>query len=441
VQKRLRIKAFCLNLKLENESLFMNKIKLIISKLNSNKLIVENYFFMTVLQLLNSLFYILIYPFVIRKLGAENYGTYVFSLSIVTYFIVFISFGFDMPSVNKISKDSGNFQLRSKIVSDVLTSKLYLFIASSIVFFVLLFFISSLEKYSTILVIIYFQTIFNVLVPTWYFQGVQKMKIVTYFQIIFKVLSLPFIFWFISTPNDLDLFSVIMTLSALFSGISIFIYLLYVENLNIRLMSFLNVKDTIKEAMPFFWSSSTSIIRQQSTNVIIGIFIGMNGVAFYDLASKIILLPQSLSMSINGALFPKIVSSENIDKSLVKRIIKYEIYFGLFIIVMIALLGKYVVLFLGGQSMMPSYHLTLLLSVTILTWLVVGCYINFIFVPQNKYYYITYNQFVAFIVYILVSLIGAIIYKDIYVIVIATVISGLSEVVYCKYVINKNKLF
>lgn len=441
MQKRLRIKAFCLNLKLENESLFMNKIKLIISKLNSNKLIVENYFFMTVLQLLNSLFYILIYPFVIRKLGAENYGTYVFSLSIVTYFIVFISFGFDMPSVNKISKDSGNFQLRSKIVSDVLTSKLYLFIASSIVFFVLLFFISSLEKYSTILVIIYFQTIFNVLVPTWYFQGVQKMKIVTYFQIIFKVLSLPFIFWFISTPNDLDLFSVIMTLSALFSGISIFIYLLYVENLNIRLMSFLNVKDTIREAMPFFWSSSTSIIRQQSTNVIIGIFIGMNGVAFYDLASKIILLPQSLSMSINGALFPKIVSSENIDKSLVKRIIKYEIYFGLFIIVMIALLGKYVVLFLGGQSMMPSYHLTLLLSVTILTWLVVGCYINFIFVPQNKYYYITYNQFVAFIVYILVSLIGAIIYKDIYVIVIATVISGLSEVVYCKYVINKNKLF
>ncbi len=419
----------------------MNKIKLIISKLNSNKLIVENYFFMTVLQLLNSLFYVLIYPFVIRKLGAENYGTYVFSLSIVTYFIVFISFGFDMPSVNKISKDSGNFQLRSKIVSDVLTSKLYLFIASSIVFFILLFFISSLEKYSTILVIVYFQTIFNVLVPTWYFQGVQKMKIVTYFQIIFKVLSLPFIFWFISTPNDLDLFSVIMTLSALFSGISIFIYLLYVENLNIRLMPFLNVKDTIREAMPFFWSSSTSIIRQQSTNVIIGIFIGMNGVAFYDLASKIILLPQSLSMSINGALFPKIVSSENIDKSLVKRIIKYEIYFGLFIIVMIALLGKYVVLFLGGQSMMPSYHLTLLLSVTILTWLVVGCYINFIFVPQNKYYYITYNQFVAFIVYILVSLIGAIIYKDIYVIVIATVISGLSEVVYCKYVINKNKLF
>jgi PST family polysaccharide transporter len=396
---------------------------------------------MTVLQLLNSLFYIIIYPFVIRKLGAENYGTYVFSLSIVTYFIVFISFGFDLPSLNKISKDSKNFELKSKTISDVFTSKLYLFIASSILFFLLLFFVQSLEKYSTILFIVYFQTILSVLVPTWYFQGVQKMKIVTYFQIVFKVLSLPFIFFFVSSSDDLDLFSIIMTVSTLFSGISIFGYLLFVEKLNIRLVSFLNVKTTISEALPFFWSSSTSIIRQQSTNIIIGIFIGMNGVAYFDLASKLILLPQSLAMSINGALFPKVVSSEKVDRSLVKKIINYEIYFGLFVIVMIALFAKYAILFLGGPSMMPAYNLTLMLSITILTWLVVGCYINFIFVPQNKYYFITYNQFVAFFVYILVSIIGVLIYKDIYVIVIATVISGFAEVAYCKYVINKNKLF
>lgn len=122
----------------------MNKIRLIISKLRYNKLIIENYFFMTVLQLLNSLFYIIIYPFVIRKLGAENYGTYVFSLSIITYFIVFISFGFDLPSLNKIAKDSKNLELKSTTVSDVFTSKLYLFIASSIIFF--FFFFSSITR-------------------------------------------------------------------------------------------------------------------------------------------------------------------------------------------------------------------------------------------------------------------------------------------------------
>jgi len=419
----------------------MIKIRSIISKLRNNKLIVENYLFMTVLQLLNSVFYIMIYPFVLRKLGVENYGTYVFSLSIVTYFIVFISFGFDLPSLNKISKNSDNFELKSQTISNVLTSKLYLFIASSIVFSILLFFVSSLERYSTTLLVVYFQTVLNVLVPTWYFQGVQKMKIVTYFQIFFKVISVPFIFLLVSLPDDLVLFAIILTLTTLLSGISIFLYLLYVEKLTIRLVPFLNVKNTINEAIPFFWSSSTSIIRQQSTNVIIGIFIGMNGVAYFDLASKIILLPQSLSMSINGALFPKVVSSEKVDKELVKKIINYEIFLGLFIIALIAFFGKFAVLFLGGIDMMPSYHITLLLSITILTWLVVGCYINFIFVPQNKYYLITYNQFVAFVVYILFSILGAIIYKDIYVIVFAALFSGISEVIYCKYIINKKKLF
>jgi hypothetical protein len=42
-------------------------------KLRYNKLIIENYFHdrFTVIEFF---FYIIIYPFVIRKLGAENYG-------------------------------------------------------------------------------------------------------------------------------------------------------------------------------------------------------------------------------------------------------------------------------------------------------------------------------------------------------------------------------
>ena len=47
-----------------------------ISKLNllidNNKVVIENYFFMTILQILNSVFYLFIYPFLIKTLGAET---------------------------------------------------------------------------------------------------------------------------------------------------------------------------------------------------------------------------------------------------------------------------------------------------------------------------------------------------------------------------------
>ena len=58
----------------------------------NNKKIAENYFFMTLLLVLNSFFGLLIYPYLIRTLGAESYGVYIFASTVVNYFICFIGF-------------------------------------------------------------------------------------------------------------------------------------------------------------------------------------------------------------------------------------------------------------------------------------------------------------------------------------------------------------
>ena len=79
----------------------VEKIK---NKVISNALVVENYFFMTAIQLINSLFGIAIYPYLIRVLGADSYGLYAFALSVTSYFTSFISFGFNFPGVKAIAQ-------------------------------------------------------------------------------------------------------------------------------------------------------------------------------------------------------------------------------------------------------------------------------------------------------------------------------------------------
>ena len=59
---------------------------------------------MTLLQILNSIFYLLIYPFLIGTLGANSYGSYVYAFSISVFFVSFVQFGFDTPALKIISQ-------------------------------------------------------------------------------------------------------------------------------------------------------------------------------------------------------------------------------------------------------------------------------------------------------------------------------------------------
>jgi PST family polysaccharide transporter len=415
-----------------------SKVTNIKSKILNNTKVIENYFFMTALQIINSLFGILIYPYLIRVLGAESYGLYVFALSVTSYFIGFISFGFSFPAVKAIVENKENLQVKNQIVSSIFTAKLYLSIISILVFTVLIFTIPIMRENWIIFSICFTQIIAEVLFPVWYFQGVQKMKIVTYIQLGFRILSLPFIFIFIKTSSDCWIYVLIASLSLISGSVTSIIFLRKTEKIKYKLESFHSLKSYFNDAMPFFWSSTTGTIKQESVTIIIGAFFGMRDVAIYDLANKIILLPRMLTMSINGALFPKMI--ENIQKSMVKNVIKYETIIGFAVIAGVAIFGRWIILLLGGSLMLDSYPLAIVLSVTVLVWLVVGSYISFIFVPNNRYYFVTQNQFVAFGTFFLFCIPGVLIFHNIFVVVIALSLSGLCEIVYCNYLIKKHKL-
>jgi len=403
-----------------------------------NTKVIENYFFMTALQIISSLFGILIYPYLIRVLGASSYGLYVFSLSITTYFIGFISFGFNFPAVKAIAQNKDNLQVKSDVISSILTAKTYLALISTLIFFILLYSIPFMRENKLIITVSYLQIIGEVLFPQWYFQGIQKMKIVTYIQLGIRLLSLPFIFIFIKSPADCWIYALITALSVIFGGMLSIFYIQRHDNVTIRFVSISSLKNYFRDAMPFFWSSSVGTIKQESVTIIIGSFFGMRDVALYDLANKLIIIPRMLTTSINGALFPKII--ENTTKSVIKKIIRYETLLGFAVIACIILFGRFAILLLGGAPMLGSYPMAIILSVTILVWLVVGCYISFIFVPANRYYLVTRNQLVAFISFFLFCIPSVLLFHNILTIVVALTLSGLCEIIYCNYQIKKHNL-
>ncbi len=393
---------------------------------------------MTFLQGANVLIGLLLYPYLIRTLGQSTYGTYVFASSCISFFIVFISFGFTFPALKRISLNSNDYKIKSETVSVVFTAKFYLFLLSSVIFTALLFLIPFFRYNYQLYIIIFSLTICDVLFPVWYFQGIQKMKLVTYIQLSMKLLIIPFVFIFINSPQDILLYALIVSSSTILGAVISVFYLNIKEGIRLRLVPFHLLKPLFKDSLPFFWTSAVGTVKKEMITLIVGMFFGMRDVALYDLANKIVTIPRLITMSINDAIFPRVI--KNINPAQIKKIIRYESLIGIAIMLLIVIFGYWAVLFLGGKSMTESYFIAIILSFTIYTWLVVGCYINYVFVPQNKYYFVTKNQLAAFISFLALCGLGLLIKQSILFVVFAYALSGAAEIFYCNYLIKKHKL-
>ena len=400
----------------------------------NNSKVAENYVFMTILQVLNVCFYLLIYPFLIRVLGTESYGLYAFALAIVTLFVYFVSFGFDLPAAKRIAENAENKEVKSQVLSEVTTTKIGLELIASLCFVALLLWAPKMSSHKVVFAILFAQTINNIFFPQWYFQGIQRMRVVTYIQVTFKVISLPFIFWLLHRPEDVWIYALIVSACSVLGSFVAWGIIRIKEGLCFRLVSVSTSIGMIRETMPFFLTNATSVIKEQGLVLIIGQFLGMSDVAIYDLANKIIIIPRTILSKLNDALFPKMMAQPSTSGR--KKVLLGEVAIGLGSIVMVAALGYWAVLFLGGKAMIASYPISIILSVTILTWLVVGAMIYFYIIPSGKTYYITINQFIAMLTTFAFAEVSLSFAHSVYGLAASLALSGLIEIVFCSIVIR-----
>ena len=397
----------------------------------------ENYSFMTILNLLSALISILIYPYVVRKTGIEDFGVYPYALAWVFYFQIVIDFGFDSPSAKSIVEHRNDATEKSRILSEVFTAKLLLFLACSILFSILICAVPDMRQHRLIFLLAFSQTFSSVLYPTWYFQGMKNMRVVTYINIILRLITVPFILIFVRTPNTLWVYALIVSLSMILGGMAAFSYIVRHDKLQIRLLSPRELPSLFRDGLPFFMTNLTGQLKEGLLTIVVRYCFGYADVTLFDIAKKLVSIPRMFTQNINGALFPEVMQCATSQR--VKKILCYDRIIGLLASLGVIILAHPTILLLFGTDTLGAVPLTIILSWSLYTWLVVGAYLNFVFIPNNKYYFITTNQLVAFITcMLLLSLL--LFWNNMIVITLALTLSGFCEILFCRYITRKNRL-
>lgn len=318
------------------------------------KTLIQNISYLSALQAFNMILPLITYPYLIRVLGKETYGLVIFAQAIIVYFLMLVSFGFNVSATKEVSINRYDKKKLSEIVTSVFIIKAGLFLFSISILTTLSLFIPKIEENSALFYLSLWLCLYDILFPVWYFQGIEQMKYITYITLLSRLIFLGLIFVFIHTPQDYLFVPIINGIGAISAGCVSMIIVFYKHKIKFEFPSHKTLLYYLKDSIPIFISSITSKLYVSTNKVLIGIFLTMSDVAYYDLAEKVLNVLKVPQQIIGQAVFPRI--SMNKDVNFVKKVLYISFLLNMLFFVTVLLQGSTIINFLGGSELLPAKH-------------------------------------------------------------------------------------
>ena len=274
-----------------------------------NNKVIRNFKYLSLFQLINLLIPFILYPYLIKTIGLDMYGKYVYLVSIVMFFIVIINQGFDLSAIKTVGEN-----IKEKVyVSTVFTSVFVLKVFFAILCLLLLNLLMLMLEIDNIFLanLIYIQLVTYNIIPFWIFQAIEEMKDVSIINIFIKIVSLLLILLLVKSPDDIHIYVYIIIFCNILALIITFIKL-RIHKIKCVCISFLNIYETFSLSRPFFFSRAATTVIEYSNNVIIGHLIGLDVLAIYDLMIKVLNVFKIPLNILVQSLYPNVIKSKNV---------------------------------------------------------------------------------------------------------------------------------
>lgn len=264
----------------------------------------KNYIYNLIYQIVVMILPLITTPYLSRVIGAEGIGIYSYTISIVTYFILFGSLGTAMYAQREIAYVQDDKLKRSKIFWET-----FLLRTVSLTISIILFYLTFASKgqysiYYRILLLEIFANIFDI---SAFFQGMEEFKKVIKRNLIIKIVSIISIFIFIKTEKDIGKYLLIYSLSTLIGNISLWFYLPnYVDKVKVKS---LDIKRHIKPTVVLFIPQiATQIYTVLDKTMIGSMVIDKAEVGYYEQSQKLVKLILTIVTSLGTVMLPRIAN-------------------------------------------------------------------------------------------------------------------------------------
>lgn len=415
-----------------------NKVKPLIKQ---NKGLLENFFYIGVLQLLILIIPLVLYPFLIKSIGKELYGIILSAQVLASYASLIIEFGSNNVAAKHISINREDKEKLSEIFSSILCIKFFLFLLCFVLYCGVVLLIPIYRKFLLLFILFYGITINNVLFPQYFFQGIEKMKHITVIITITKLLFLVLVYVFIKDKSSYLLVPILYTIVYTVGGIISLVIILHHLHIKFKVPSTKSMLFYMRDSSAIFATNLISTIKDKVNYLLVGIYVGMSDVVIYDLGLTIKNLSIKPLEVLSMVLFPRFAKNHNIKHIKVSTFVSF--IFTLIIVILVNVFLPFIVKYFLHEEvdLLPLR----LFSLAPLFLSVSSMLSSNVFVAWGYNKYVFYSILITTCTYLmalgLVAILGHL--SNLYSLIIIAIISYFTEFIYrlikVKHVFNKER--
>ena len=324
----------------------------------------KNFFNLSLNQLINILFTIIITPILYQRIEADNFGLVNLYFSIAMIMAVISGYGYNINAPKRMASFNNIIDLQN-LVNKIISIRLFL--ASIILLlcsgsFFLAHNISDFYIFIFSLIIVFSEAI-N---PFFYFQGTDKLLGVVLSNFFVKSFYLVLIILFVNSKNDAYLVNLFFGLTCVCIYVIVWVYIYIKNNLKWRLSNSKTLLTSLNENIYFTLSSVSGYLSISSSLIILSIFVNDTELGKFSVAQKVALLLRTIPVLITQSILQEATRKAKENKTnfykFLKTTYKNSLIFTLLIGLLISLLSKWIIYILSGEFIIYSQSILVVLA-------------------------------------------------------------------------------
>jgi PST family polysaccharide transporter len=217
---------------------------------------------------------------------------------------ILVGFGYNLSAPKEVALNQHDKTSLSHLVSNVFSAKILLASLAALLILVGVFGFNLFKEYRIILVLSALLLFSEATLPLWFFQGMEKMKLISISNIFSKLLYLMGIILFIHSPEQSKWVNFLMGIFGLGINLSLLFYIHAFLGIKFYRPELSAILKSMKENLLLFFSNLASHISINGGLIILSFFSVAETLGMYSLAERVVMVLRLFPALIIQAIYP-----------------------------------------------------------------------------------------------------------------------------------------